>query len=132
MVNDEKFPSYWVASEESLIDDVNSQEIIRVKGFQVAPAELEGCLLSHPDVADACVVGIADDYSGELPAAYVVLTAEAAQSIYRNAVVADYFSESISKVRYHHSSLFEDKILIHGASFKKNSMSRIVKQVINI
>ena len=83
-----------------LIDDVNSQEIIKVKGFQVAPAELEGCLLSHPDVADACVVGIADDYSGELPAAYVVLTAEAAQSIYRNAVVADYFSESISKVRY--------------------------------
>lgn len=44
-------------------------------------------------------MGIADDYSGELPAAYVVLTAEAAQSIYRNAIVANYFSESISKVR---------------------------------
>ena len=78
---------------------------------------MEGCLLSHPNVADACVVGIADDYSGELPAAYVVLTAEAAQSIYRNAVVADYFSESISKVSYHHiiltlKVLFAD----HGAS----------------
>ena len=29
----------------------------------MAPAELEGCLLNHPDVRDACVVGIPDDYS---------------------------------------------------------------------
>jgi acyl-coenzyme A synthetase/AMP-(fatty) acid ligase len=106
-----------------------TQEIIKVKGFQVAPAELEGCLLSHPDVADACVVGIADDYSGELPAAYVVLKAEAAQSIYRNVVVADYFSESISKVRYHHRYL-KSFFLLMG--HRKNSMSKIVKQVINI
>jgi acyl-coenzyme A synthetase/AMP-(fatty) acid ligase len=103
-----------------------------VKGFQVAPAELEGCLLSHPDVADACVVGIADDYSGELPAAYVVLTAEAAQSIYRNAVVADYFSESISKVRYHHRYLVLFIFLVDHGGIVKNSMSRIVKQGINI
>ena len=31
----------------------------------VAPAELEGHLLEHPDVGDACVVGIPDEYSGE-------------------------------------------------------------------
>jgi len=35
----------------------------KVKGFQVAPAELEGCLLDHTDVSNACVVGIPDDYS---------------------------------------------------------------------
>ena len=101
-----------------------------MKGFQVAPAELEGCLLSHPDVADACVVGIADDYSGELPAAYVVLTAEAAQSLHRNAVVADYFSESISKVSYHRHLKSFKFLLIMG--HRKISMSKIVKQVINI
>lgn len=44
-----------------------------MKGFQVAPAELEGHLLDHPDVADACVVGIPDDFSGEVPLAFVVL-----------------------------------------------------------
>ena len=83
-----------------------------MKGFQVAPAELEGCLLNHPDVVDACVVGIADDYCGELPAAYVVLTAAAAQSIRRNAVVADYFSESISKVRIYHHCYLNYSLLI--------------------
>ena len=39
------------------------QEIMKVRGFQVAPAELEGCILNHPDVSDTCVVGVPDDYS---------------------------------------------------------------------
>ncbi|KAJ7134409.1 phenylacetyl-CoA ligase [Mycena epipterygia] len=54
------------------------KEIMKVRGFQVAPAELEGTLLDHPDVSDACVVGVPDDYSGEVPLAFVVLTADAA------------------------------------------------------
>ncbi|KAF8628542.1 hypothetical protein AX15_003835 [Amanita polypyramis BW_CC] len=54
------------------------KEIMKVKGFQVAPAELEGCLLDHPDVANACVVGVPDDYKGEVPMAFVVLRSEAA------------------------------------------------------
>ena len=52
---------------------------MKVRAFQVAPAELEGHLLRHPDVADACVVGIPDEYSGELPLGYVVLSADAAK-----------------------------------------------------
>jgi 4-coumarate--CoA ligase len=36
---------------------------MKVRGFQVAPAELEGCLLDHEYVSDVCVVGIPDDYS---------------------------------------------------------------------
>ena len=43
-----------------------------MKGLQVAPSELEGYLLGHPDVADAAVIGVPDDYAGELPRAYVV------------------------------------------------------------
>ncbi len=45
----------------------------QVRGFQVAPAELEGHLLLHSSVADCCVVPVPDDYSGELPMAFVVL-----------------------------------------------------------
>ena len=41
--------------------------------MQVAPAELEELLLSHPSVADVAVIGIADDLAGELPRAYIVL-----------------------------------------------------------
>jgi acyl-CoA synthetase (AMP-forming)/AMP-acid ligase II len=38
----------------------------------VAPAELEGLLLTHPYIADAAVIGIPDEVAGELPRAYVV------------------------------------------------------------
>lgn len=48
------------------------KELIKVKGFQVAPAELEALLLTHPAVADAAVIGRPDERSGELPVAYVV------------------------------------------------------------
>jgi 4-coumarate--CoA ligase len=49
------------------------KELIKYKGYQVAPAELEGILLTHPDVADAAVVGVVDASTGEeLPKAFVV------------------------------------------------------------
>jgi 4-coumarate--CoA ligase len=51
------------------------KELIKVKGFQVAPAELEALLLTHPAVADAAVVGRQDDRAGEVPVAFVVLKA---------------------------------------------------------
>jgi acyl-CoA synthetase (AMP-forming)/AMP-acid ligase II len=48
------------------------KELIKVKGFQVAPAELEGLLLKHPKVVDAAVIGIPDDACGERPKAFIV------------------------------------------------------------
>ncbi|MBI1378370.1 MAG: AMP-binding protein [Frankiales bacterium] len=49
------------------------KELIKYKGFQVPPAELEALLLTHPAVADAAVVGMPDDEAGEIPVAHVVL-----------------------------------------------------------
>jgi 4-coumarate--CoA ligase len=49
------------------------KELIKYKGFQVAPAELEAMLLTLPAVADAAVIGLPDDEAGEIPVAYVVL-----------------------------------------------------------
>ncbi|EXJ56543.1 hypothetical protein A1O7_06887 [Cladophialophora yegresii CBS 114405] len=49
------------------------KEMIKVKGLQVPPAELEDLLLGHPDVEDCAVLGIRDEYAGERPKAYVVL-----------------------------------------------------------
>jgi acyl-CoA synthetase (AMP-forming)/AMP-acid ligase II len=49
------------------------KELIKYKGFQVPPAELEALLLTHPDVADAAVIGVPDEEAGEIPAAFVVL-----------------------------------------------------------
>jgi acyl-CoA synthetase (AMP-forming)/AMP-acid ligase II len=48
------------------------KELIKVKGFQVAPAELESLLLKHPKIADVAVIPIADEESGEVPKAIVV------------------------------------------------------------
>ncbi|CAN1813487.1 4-coumarate--CoA ligase 2 [Linum perenne] len=51
------------------------KEIIKYKGFQVAPAELEALLLAHPEIDDAAVVGIKDEQAGETPVAFVVKSA---------------------------------------------------------
>jgi 4-coumarate--CoA ligase len=48
------------------------KELIKYKGYQVAPAELEALLLTHPDITDAAVVGALDDDGQEIPKAFVV------------------------------------------------------------
>ena len=45
---------------------------LNLQGLQVAPAELESCLLNHPSVADCAVIPVPDERSGEVPKAYVV------------------------------------------------------------
>ncbi len=48
------------------------KELIKYKGYQVAPAELEALLLTHPAVADAAVVALPDADAGEIPKAFIV------------------------------------------------------------
>jgi acyl-CoA synthetase (AMP-forming)/AMP-acid ligase II len=52
------------------------KEFIKYKGYQVAPAELEAVLLTHPAVADAAVIPCADEEAGEVPKAFVVKRGE--------------------------------------------------------
>ncbi|CAL5028302.1 unnamed protein product [Urochloa decumbens] len=56
------------------------KELIKYKGFQVAPAELEAVLLSHPSVEDAAVFGVPDEEAGEVPVGCVVRRRGAAES----------------------------------------------------
>ncbi|KAI0741847.1 amp dependent CoA ligase [Daedaleopsis nitida] len=63
----------YVTEQKDLFIVDRIKELIKVRGFQVAPAELEGHLLEHADVADVCVVAAPDEYSGELPFAFVSL-----------------------------------------------------------
>ncbi|MGV9825860.1 MULTISPECIES: AMP-binding protein [unclassified Gordonia (in: high G+C Gram-positive bacteria)] len=53
------------------------KELIKYKGYQVPPAELEALLLTHPKIADTAVVGVIEEESGEeIPKAYVVVQAK--------------------------------------------------------
>jgi acyl-CoA synthetase (AMP-forming)/AMP-acid ligase II len=51
------------------------KELIKYKGLQVAPAELEALLLGHPSIADAAVIPVPDDDAGEVPKAFLVMRA---------------------------------------------------------
>jgi long-chain acyl-CoA synthetase len=63
----------WVEPEGWVHLTDRSKEMIKVKAFQVAPAELEAVLLGHPAVLDCAVFGVADERAGEVPVAAVQL-----------------------------------------------------------
>jgi acyl-CoA synthetase (AMP-forming)/AMP-acid ligase II len=66
-----------------------TKELIKYKGMQVAPAELEALLLTHPAVLDAAVVRRADEEAGEIPKAFVVLKADdASKATKADAIMA--------------------------------------------
>jgi acyl-CoA synthetase (AMP-forming)/AMP-acid ligase II len=69
------------------------KELIKVKGFQVAPAELEEILRSHSEITDAAVIGIPNKTTGELPRAYVVV---AKDSKLNEKSVQDFVSQKVS------------------------------------
>lgn len=62
----------------SIVDRV--KELIKYKGYQIAPAELEALLLSHPSILDAAVIGVLDDEKQEIPKAFVVRRPDSALS----------------------------------------------------
>jgi acyl-CoA synthetase (AMP-forming)/AMP-acid ligase II len=74
-------PEGWLhTGDVAIVDDRGRytvvdrvKELIKYKGYQVAPAELEAVLIAHPEIADAAVIGVHDKESGEeLPKAFVV------------------------------------------------------------
>lgn len=73
---------------------------MKVRGFQVAPAELEGHLLDNPYVSDVCVVGVPDEFSGEVPLAFVVPSSKAKQVIATGAQGVLEVKKVICKVGY--------------------------------
>jgi len=69
------------------------KELIKYKGYQVAPAELEALLLTHPDIADAAVVGAHDAEGEEVPKAFVVVQPGASLSADQ---VIDFVAEHVA------------------------------------
>ncbi|KZT30745.1 amp dependent CoA ligase [Neolentinus lepideus HHB14362 ss-1] len=136
----ESFIDGWVRTGDEVTIDENAElfvldrlkEIMKVRGFQVAPAELEGLLLAHPDVADVCVVGIPDDYSGEVPLAFVVPHVRAMERVKDDPSEAERIKASIAKhvadrkVNYKHLSGGVEFI----DSIPKNPSGKLLRRVL--
>lgn len=67
------------------------KEFIKHKGYQVAPAELEGLLIGHPAIADAAVIPVHDDEAGENPKAFIVKRSEITPQ-----EIMDYIAEKVA------------------------------------
>ena len=89
----------------SIVDRV--KELIKYKGFQVPPAELEALIVSHPKVLDVAVIGIPDDEAGELPKAFVVA---APGSGITAGEVQEYVAEHVSSYKRIRIVEFVDEI----------------------
>ncbi|KAJ3850653.1 phenylacetyl-CoA ligase [Lentinula lateritia] len=136
----ETFIDGWVRTGDEAKIDRNLElwimdrmkEIMKVRGFQVAPAELEGCILDHPDVNDACVVGIPDDYSGEVPLAFVVLKTEAAQraisSIEESARVKASIQKHVSDNKVYYKRLAGGVEIV--TTIPKNPSGKLLRRVL--
>ena len=81
------------------------KEMMKVKGFQVAPAELEAHLLRHPAVADCAVISVPDEYAGELPKAYVVRAAGCAADAASDAGLVEDIKEHVKQHKARHKWL---------------------------
>jgi len=72
------------------------KEMIKYKGFPVAPAEVEAVLLEHPAIRDCGVVAMPDPEAGEIPCAFVVLRDEFADQEKTRAAISEFVSERLS------------------------------------
>ncbi|KAJ5179077.1 AMP-dependent synthetase/ligase [Penicillium capsulatum] len=101
------------------------KELIKVRGFQVAPPELEAALLSHPQIVDAAVIGITlPGQNTELPRAYVVRRPAESGTAPTEESVQEYVLERVAKY----------KALTGGVKFvgsiARNPSGKILKRVL--
>jgi len=82
------------------------KELIKFKGFQVAPAELEAILVAHPNIQDAAVIGKPDDEAGEVPVAFVITTDPAPNE----TQIKDYIASTLAHYKQIHKVHFVDDI----------------------
>ena len=82
------------------------KELIKFKGFQVAPAELEATLVAMPGISDAAVVGMPDDEAGEVPKAFVVVSEDGPD----RSAIHDHFAQNLASYKQLAEIEFVDEI----------------------
>ncbi|KAK4427154.1 4-coumarate--CoA ligase-like 7 [Sesamum alatum] len=83
------------------------KELIKYKGFQVAPAELEELLLTHPEIKDAAVIGGPDVEAGEVPIAFVV---RSSYSSLTEVEIKDFIAKQVAPYKRLKKVIFSEEI----------------------
>ncbi|XP_061343091.1 4-coumarate--CoA ligase-like 6 [Gastrolobium bilobum] len=83
------------------------KDIIKYKGFQIAPADLEAVLILHPEVVDVAVTAVMDEETGEMPVAFVV---RKVGSVLSTKHIMDYVAEQVAPHKKVRKVVFTDKI----------------------
>lgn len=96
------------------------KELIKYKGFQVPPAELEALLIAHPAVADVAVVPVPDEEAGEIPKAFVVTKSGRAVTAEE---LRDYVAEHVAHYKQVRAVEFIDEI-------PKSASGKILRRVL--
>ncbi|KAJ1427510.1 AMP-dependent synthetase/ligase [Sesbania bispinosa] len=97
------------------------KELIKYKGYQVAPAELEQLLQSHPEINDAAVIPYPDEDAGQVPMAFVV---RQPQSCLSKAEIIDFVAKQVAPYKKIRSVAFIDSI-------PKNAAGKILRKDLN-
>uniref|UniRef100_A0A182QGS8 Luciferin 4-monooxygenase n=1 Tax=Anopheles farauti TaxID=69004 RepID=A0A182QGS8_9DIPT len=95
---------YYDADGEFYVVD-RLKELIKYKGYQVPPAEIEAVLLTHPAVQDAAVIGVPDEAAGELPLAFVVRQLGEAGAAVTAAEIVQFVQERASAAKRLHGGV---------------------------
>jgi len=102
----------------TIVDRV--KELIKYKGFQVAPAELEALLLTHPAIGDAAVIGVPDEEAGEHPRAFIVVQPGAELTAEE---ITAFTAEHVATYKVVHDVVFTDEI-------PKSASGKILRRVL--
>jgi len=100
-----------------------TKELIKYKGLQVAPAELEALLVTHPNVLDAAVVRRADEEAGEVPKAYVVLKGDDASRATSGEAIMGWVAQRVAPHKRIRHLEFIDQI-------PKSASGKILRRVL--
>ena len=96
------------------------KELIKYKGFQVPPAELEALLLTHPAVADAAVIGEPDDEAGEIPVGFVALKPD---SVVTGGAIIEFVAARVATYKKIRKVVFVEEI-------PKSASGKILRRIL--
>ncbi|KAF8035462.1 hypothetical protein BT93_C1477 [Corymbia citriodora subsp. variegata] len=120
----------YIDNDDELFIVDRLKELIKYKGFQVAPAELEAMLIAHPNISDAAVVPMKDDAAGEVPVAFVV---KSNGSVITEDEIKQYISKQVVFYKRINRVFFTDAIpkAPSGKILRKDLRAKLASGVYN-